>query len=75
MEKCNCEECEHWESCEIMIRVHNPLDTYKTFEYDNVEIKKGQRVAQITLLEHKSYLFGIDTEEERTGGFGSTNKE
>ena len=60
---------------EIMVRVHNPLDTYKTFEYDNVEIKKGDRVAQIALLEHKSYLFGIDTEDERTGGFGSTNKK
>jgi dUTPase len=38
----------------------------------DVYIKKGQRVAQITLLEHKSYLFGIESEEERTGGFGST---
>lgn len=36
------------------------------------KISKGERVAQILLLEHKSYLFGIDTEDERTGGFGST---
>lgn len=37
-------------------------------------IQKGDRVAQITLLEHKSYLFGIESEEERQGGFGSTGK-
>jgi dUTPase len=35
-------------------------------------IKKGDRVAQIMLCEHKSYLFGIDSTEERVGGFGST---
>jgi len=36
------------------------------------EIKKGDKIAQIMLCEHKSYLFGIETENERTGGFGST---
>lgn len=35
-------------------------------------IKKGDRVAQITLLEHKGYLFGIESEDERNGGFGSS---
>jgi len=35
-------------------------------------IKKGERIGQLILLEHKSYLFGIESEEERTGGFGST---
>lgn len=35
-------------------------------------IKKSDKIAQITLLEHKAYLFGIETEEERKGGFGST---
>lgn len=39
------------------------------------KIKKGDKIAQIMLKEHKSYLFGIDTEEERVGGFGSTNKD
>ena len=60
---------------EIMIRVHRPID-YVTFHneaYSNTFITKGQRVAQITLLEHKGYLFGIDTEDERNGGFGSTD--
>ena len=37
-------------------------------------IKKGDRIAQITLVEHKSYLFGIESDEERTGGFGSTGE-
>jgi len=36
------------------------------------EIKKGDKIAQITLIEHKSYLFGIDTDKESDGGFGST---
>jgi len=40
-----------------------------------VVIKKGQRIAQITLLEHKGYYFNIDTEEKRNGGFGSTDRE
>ena len=35
-------------------------------------IKKGDRIAQIALMEHKSYLFGIDSEDERVGGFGSS---
>ena len=35
-------------------------------------IKKGDRIAQILLKEHKGYLMGIESEEERNGGFGST---
>lgn len=47
------------------------LDVYQ----GNVQyIKKGDKIGQITLLEHKSYLFDINTDEERTGGFGSTDK-
>ena len=38
-------------------------------------IKKGDRIAQVMLLEHKSSLFNIGSDVERTGGFGSTNKE
>lgn len=70
---------------EIMIRVHNPLMFSERLVSENLvarevnettsyHIKKGDRVAQITLLEHKSYLFGIDTKDERTGGFGSTGE-
>ena len=40
-----------------------------------IEIKKGDRIAQITLVEHKLYLFGIESEEERVGGYGSTDKQ
>ena len=62
---------------EIMIRLYNPIkddsSAYKG-EDEAVIIKEGDRIAQILLLEHKSYLMGIDTEEKRTGGFGSTNK-
>lgn len=65
---------------EIKMIIHNPMQFEKA-DHRNLkigvdfEIKKGDRIAQITLLEHKAYLFGIDTDEERDGGFGSTNKE
>jgi len=69
---------------EIMIILHNPTKTidiaranyapeYK-LSCDLYEIKKGDKIAQLLLKEHKSYLMGIDTEEKRTGGFGSTGK-
>lgn len=37
------------------------------------QIKKGDKVAQCTLKEHKGYLMGYETETLRTGGFGSTD--
>lgn len=36
-------------------------------------IKKGDRIAQITLMKHHSFWFGITSEDKRDGGFGSTN--
>ncbi len=68
---------------EITMIIHKPLtvdvlgtyttdDLYHEFN-DDVKIKKGDKIAQITLLEHKSYLFGIDSDAERVGGFGSTD--
>lgn len=73
---------------EIKICLHNPISHTDISKYvvDNdigtlyskrfVDIKKGQKIAQISLVEHKSYLFGVDSEEKRDGGFGSTdNKE
>ena len=43
---------------------------------NNLIVKKGDKVAQCTLKEHKGYLMGYETETLRTGGFGSTdNKE
>lgn len=72
---------------EIMIILHNPLkDTDYTvrgnmtieFEPDNTyggyKISKGQKIAQILLKEHKTYLMGIETSTTRNGGFGSTGK-
>jgi dUTPase len=40
--------------------------------FSDIQIKKGEKIAQIKLVEHKTYLMGVDTEEERKGGFGST---
>ena len=36
------------------------------------EIKKGEKVAQCTLKEHKGYLMGYESDVIRDGGFGST---
>ena len=36
-------------------------------------IKKGQKVAQCTLKEHKGYLMGYESDVVRDGGFGSTD--
>jgi len=74
---------------EIKMIIHNPLQVesvLNTFRaahgkadmavYDKkVVIKKGERIGQIMLCEHKTRLFGIATSNNRTGGFGSTNKD
>ena len=75
---------------EIKIAIHNPIsDAHideeskeisrwvgqnKQDSFGDFKIKKGDRIAQITLLEHKSHLFGIESDEERNGGFGSTGE-
>ena len=71
---------------EIKIIIHNPVDVKQIVENgynytiladsDDCEfvIKKGDRIAQIILKEHKSYLFGVESNEERVGGFGSTGE-
>lgn len=45
-----------------------------TIASSSYKIKKGDKIAQIMLMEHRSYLFGIYTNDERNGGFGSTGK-
>ena len=70
---------------EIGIILHNPLRAFKlsecvdikteTFLGGDISIKKGDKIAQIKLVEHKSYLFGIESDEVRDGGFGSTDKK
>jgi dUTPase len=62
---------------EICLILSNPLTFVDEFDgrtNKEYKISKGDKIAQITLLEHHSYMFGIDTEEERVGGFGSTGK-
>lgn len=66
---------------EIMIILHNPVQRLQNFQGGMCEIypdvfyvTKGDKIAQIMLCEHKTYLMGIDTQEERKGGFGSTGK-
>ena len=70
---------------EIGIVLHNPYNpnNYMTDDFaqlsvyptiGQVKIKKGDKVAQITLVEHKSFLMGYESEEERIGGYGSTGE-
>ena len=72
-------------SDELKIIIHNPftLNGFNIGEYDTIHlpnkmnahtIKKGDKIAQIILLEHKTYLSNINTVDERIGGIGSTNK-
>lgn len=81
MEKsnCDCSKCENWVECEISLIVHNPyvgdFDFEKSGLYSNFTITKGDRIAQIMLCEHKSFLFGIESEVKRVGGMGSTGNE
>jgi len=58
---------------EIKIRLHLP-HSLKPDGFYQYGINKGDKIAQIILLEHKSDLFGVSTDAKRTGGFGSTNK-
>jgi len=69
---------------EIMICLHKPINKGDDFDtngyvigFDDEDfgykIEKGQKIAQISLVEHKSYLLGVESKEERTGGFGSTD--
>lgn len=39
------------------------------------KISKGDKVAQCTLKEHKSYLLGYESDKIRDGGFGSTGQK
>ena len=67
---------------EICIVFHNLL-TFKAivkwiFSFGRnksvFKISKGDKIAQILLKEHKTYSMSIDSDKERTGGFGSTGK-
>lgn len=70
---------------EIMIILHNPIEApryladaggmaFDMTSYEPFKISKGDKIAQILLKEHKTYLMGVDTEDERVGGLGSTGK-
>jgi len=71
---------------EIMIILHNPVKLEDAKQFIDLEsgkglgkvrnssyvIRKGDKIAQILLKEHKTYLMGVVTEDERVGGLGST---
>ena len=66
---------------EIQLVLTNPIGNHfaymsenSVFSTNKYKISKGDKIAQIMLKEHKTYLMGISTEEKRTGGFGSTGK-
>ena len=71
---------------EIGLIVHNPISEIESFndgcsdfielkgcnEQYHFVIKKGDKVAQCTLKEHKGYLLGYESDVVRISGFGST---
>ena len=61
---------------EIGLIVHNPYtETIYKVNYRAYKIKKGDKVCQCALKEHKSYLMGYDSDVIRDGGFGSTGEK
>jgi len=42
---------------------------------EDVTVKIGDRIAQIAMLYHDTDWLDIDTEDERTGGYGSTEEK
>jgi dUTPase len=69
---------------EIGLIVHNPckpytirvqgIDTTYVNRTATYQINKGDKIAQCTLKEHKGFLLGIESDVERKGGYGSTDK-
>ena len=55
---------------EIKLMVHN---TFRA-SGKGIRINKGDRIAQISIISHKCWLMGVESEEERRGGFGSTGR-
>lgn len=68
---------------EICIILHNPMtgkndcDEATCICSPNAtayKINKGEKIAQVMLCEHKTYLLGYKSETERVGGFGHSGK-
>ena len=68
---------------EICIILHNPMtgkndcDEATCICSPNAtayKINKGEKIAQIMLCEHKGFLMGYESKEERIGGFGSSGE-
>ena len=60
---------------EIGLIVHYPYsETIYKVNDKRFKIKKGDKVAQCTLKEHKGYLMGYESDVVRNGGYGSTDK-
>lgn len=65
---------------ELGLIVHNPMDITSVFALNEnafpyeYQIKKGDKIAQCTILAHEGDLMGIESSEERKGGYGSTGK-
>ena len=68
-------------SGEISLILHKPMNigTVYSLQQDNdpscTKIKRGDKVCQCTLKEHKGYLMGYDSDVVRDGGFGSTGEK
>ena len=68
---------------EICIILHNPMTCINSENKatcicspnaTGFKINKGEKIAQIMLCEHKTFLLGYESETERVGGFGHSGK-
>ena len=65
---------------EIGLIIHYSIDSHILSDLtrgrlNEYNIKKGDKVAQCTLKEHKGYLMGYESDTIRDGGFGSTEQQ
>ena len=65
--KNKCEDCVHYKSCEIKMMLRNYNDEPYT-------VRKGDKIGQLIIHQHTTKLFGIESEDVRTAGFGSTGE-
>ena len=56
----------------MIMNTHEAFKDNEHIDCDVIIIKKGEKIAQIKLVEHKSNLIGVSSKNKRVGGYGST---
>ena len=82
--KCDCNQCDNWDNCEIKMVIHNTVSVLASngmgdyfiggIDGYDYTINKGDKIGQLILLQHAGYLIPNEytLDNERVGGFGSS---